>query len=216
VSEGLFVVVAGGDPIDEQAVATVPPGATVIAADSGADHARRAGLRVDILIGDLDSATPATVAALEASGTEVQPHPAEKDETDLELAIGLAAARGAQHVHVLGGTGGRLDHFVANVLLLASDRWRAIRVTARMGPARVYVVRDEVVVDGTPGELITLLAVHGPAKRVTTTGLAYALHGEDLEPGSSRGVSNVFAAPTAQVRLDGGVLLVIVPGDKFP
>jgi thiamine pyrophosphokinase len=64
-----------------------------------------------------------------------------------------------------------------------------------------------------PGELVTLLALHGPAEGVTTTGLTYPLRGETLAAGSSRGVSNVFATGTARVSVERGVLLAIVPGD---
>ena len=80
-------------------------------------------------------------------------------------------------------------------------------------PARVHVIRGARSFDGAPGELVTLLALHGPAEGVTTEGLTYPLRGETLAAGSSRGVSNVFAAGTARVSVERGVLLAIVPGD---
>jgi thiamine pyrophosphokinase len=54
--------------------------------------------------------------------------------------------------------------------------------------------------------------VHGPALGVVTGGLLYPLAGEDLPPGTSRGVSNVLAADRATVSLTGGVLLAVQPG----
>ena len=66
--------------------------------------------------------------------------------------------------------------------------------------------------EGEPGELLTLLALHGPAEGVTTDGLAYPLRDETLEPGSSRGVSNVFDRATARVTVERGVLLAVRPG----
>ena len=66
--------------------------------------------------------------------------------------------------------------------------------------------------DYAPGELVSLLPVHGAAERVTTEGLAYPLRAETLEAGTTRGVSNVFATETARVSLDRGVLLAIRPG----
>ena len=74
------------------------------------------------------------------------------------------------------------------------------------------MLRGERELEGEPGELVTLLAVNGPAEGVTTVGLAYALRGETLEPGSSRGVSNVFAASRARVTVERGVLLAVRPG----
>jgi len=98
------------------------------------------------------------------------------------------------------------------LLLLGSSRYEAVEIDAFVGPARVHVVRGQRAIEGSVGELVSLLALHGPAEGVRTEGLAYPLEGETLEPGSSRGVSNVFAAKTARVSLDRGVLLAIRPG----
>ena len=65
---------------------------------------------------------------------------------------------------------------------------------------------------GRPGELVSLLAVNGPAEGVTTEGLVYPLRGESLEPGSTRGVSNIIASAQARVEVARGVLLAILPG----
>jgi thiamine pyrophosphokinase len=76
----------------------------------------------------------------------------------------------------------------------------------------VHVVRRERVLAGVRGELVTLMAVNGPAVGVRTEGLAYPLRGETLEPGSSRGVSNVFEQAAAKVSVEHGVLLAVRPG----
>jgi thiamine pyrophosphokinase len=75
-------------------------------------------------------------------------------------------------------------------------------------------VRGERDLAGTPGDLISLFAVHGPAERVVTQGLVYPLQGETLAPGSSRGVSNVFAAAEVRITVEHGVLLVVRPGTE--
>ena len=163
-------------------------------------------------VGDFDSASAESVAVAEAAGIRVERHPHDKDATDLELALDLAAAMSPKRILVLAGDGGRLDHHLAALLLLGSDRYAGSQVDALVGSARVHVVRSARVLDGAPGELLTLLALHGPAEGVTTEGLVYPLRGETLEPGSSRGVSNVFAAKAAHVSVERGVLLAIVPG----
>jgi thiamine pyrophosphokinase len=200
------VVVLSGGPGSPQ-VADVPAGATVIAADGGAELARMLGLSVDLVVGDMDSISAETLAGIE----HVERHAVEKDATDLELALVAALRFEPERVLVLGGGGGRLDHLFGGLLLLAAEAYAGVRVDAQFGAAAVHVIRGERTLHGRPGELISLLAVHGRARGVVTDGLVYALHRETLEPGSSRGVSNVFARPLARIALEGGVLLAVRP-----
>jgi thiamine pyrophosphokinase len=183
----------------------------VIAADSGLDHAHELGVAVDVVVGDLDSVDPDTLAAAELAGTIVERHPTAKDATDLELALLAARDRGALEIVVVGGHGGRLDHFLANALLLASPALADVRVRARIGDADVFVVRDRVELTGAPGALCSLLPVGGPAEGVRTEGLRFPLAGETLFPASTRGVSNELVATAATVSLEHGVLLAILP-----
>lgn len=204
------IVVAGGRPAALD-VRSLPASAPVVAADEGLDHALAAGLRVDVAVGDFDSASPAGLAAVEAAGVRVVRYPADKDATDLELALDEAAALGPRRLLVVGVDGGRLDHLLAGLLLLGAERYAAFEVDALLGRATAHVVRGERVLEGRPGELVSLLALHGPAEAVVTDGLVYPLRRETLLPGSSRGVSNVFAAREARVALERGVLLVLRP-----
>jgi thiamine pyrophosphokinase len=214
VPEELVVVVSGGAPPDPRAISSVPLGVPVIAADRGLEHALALGLEVTVAVGDFDSASPEAVDVAEASGTRIDRHPAEKDATDLELALDVAAAMRPERIFVLAGSGGRLDHELATFLLLASQRYADIQVDAVIGEADVHVIRSARSLEGAPGELVTLVALHGAAEGVTTEGLAYPLRGETLAAGSTRGVSNVFAEATASVTVERGVLLAIRSGDN--
>lgn len=210
------IVLLGGDPVapgSAPEVGAVERGGLVIAADSGVDQAHRLGLVVDLAVGDFDSVSARGLARAADEGAVVEHHPAEKDETDLELALSAALVRGVTDVVVVGGHGGRLDHLLANALVLAAPRWRSMRVRA-VGPldARLHVVHDEVALAGSPGELVSVLPVHGPADGVRTRGLRYPLHGERLEPGTSRGVSNELVATEGGVSVVSGSLLVVLPG----
>jgi thiamine pyrophosphokinase len=212
VSEEVVVVVSGGDPPAAGSALAVPLGSPVVAADKGLEHALALGLEVAVAVGDFDSASPEAVAVAEAAGTRIERHPAEKDATDLELALDVAMQMGPRRILVLASRGGRLDHELATLLLLGADRYSTAEIDANIGDAHVHVVRDPRTIRGKPGELITLLAVNGPAVGVTTEGLAYPLRGETLEPGSSRGVSNAFESEEARISVDDGVLLAIRPG----
>jgi thiamine pyrophosphokinase len=196
------VVVLAGGP-DAPAGFVVPAGATVIAADGGAEL----GPPVDLAVGDFDSISAETLARLE----RVERHPVDKDWTDLELALAAALRLDPERILVLGSPGGRLDHLFSSLLLLAAPAYAGVRIDAQLGPAAVHVIRDDRVLCGEPGELVSLFAVHGEASGVVTEGLAYPLRGETLLPGSSRGVSNVFETAEARVALEAGVILAIRP-----
>ena len=206
------VVFAGGERCEPADLLGVPRHGLVIAADSGAVHAVALGWPVHVLVGDLDSIPAALTEELVAAGTVVDRHPAAKDQTDLALALDTALAAGAVEVTVVGGHGGRLDHQVANVLLLASAPYAALRVEARMGASRVTVVRGRRHLQGQAGDVVSLLALAGPARGVTTEGLLFPLHDATLEAGTSQGVSNELLGTTATVVVAEGVLAAIQPG----
>jgi thiamine pyrophosphokinase len=195
------VVVLAGGP-DRPAGIALPPGATVIAADGGAEL----GWPVDLVVGDLDSISAETLVGIEC----VERHPVDKDATDLELALAAALRLDPERILVVGSAGGRLDHLLGGVLLLAAEAYAGVRVDAQFGDAAMHVVRGERRLLGERGELISLFAVHGPAV-VVTEGLVYPLRGETLQPGSSRGVSNVFAEREPRIVVEQGVVLAVRP-----
>ena len=208
-------MVSGGLVPDAALVGALPAGAFVIAADSGLDHAAALGLRVDVLVGDLDSASAAAIRAAEAGGVHIERHAADKEATDLELALDHALALGATRVTVVSGGGGeRLDHHLAELVLLAASRFAPLRLDARIGAARAVPVhaREGVSLTGAPGAVLTLIALGGPAEGITTDGLRWPLRAETLAPGSTRGVSNEIVAGAVRVDLTGGTLLAIGPG----
>lgn len=202
----VIVVAAGPGPS-----LGLPSAPSVVAADGGADRADALGLAVDVVVGDLDSISGERLDELERHGTRIVRHPAAKDATDLELALDEAVGLGARRVLVVASAAGRLDHLLASLLLLGSDRYISLELDALVGEALVHVVRGSRTLAGHEGELLSLHALGGPAIDVATLGLAFPLHGETLEPGSSRGVSNVFTDRRVTVAVREGVLLAIRP-----
>ena len=189
-----------------------------LAADSGIDHARALGLVPDLVVGDFDSVTPSGLAWATEAGAVVDRHPTSKDRTDLELALDHALAVDPDRVVVIGIGGGRLDHQIANLALLAQRRFRAVAIEAMEGTARISIVhgRGERTIEGRPGSLVSLVPMHGPAEDVVTSGLRFPLRNETLPPGTSRGISNEMEGPTATVSLGAGTVLVVQPDALAP
>lgn len=215
------LVVADGDVPDRAALDAAWPGwsdvAFVVAADGGAVRAERLGLRLDLVVGDADSLADADASRIEAAGVSMIRVATAKNESDTELAVLAAVARGCRRVTILGAFGGsRFDHALANVGLLALPALdgkgelldERTRVTLLAAPGRDGgpVRRD---LHGPVGDLVSLLPVLGDALGVTTEGLEYPLRDEPLPAGPARGLSNVRVAGPAAVTLRHGRLLIV-------
>ena len=217
------IIVADGDRPTRVALDATWPGwdagvGLVVAADGGAAAAGALGLTVDVLVGDADSIAPAESERLAAAGVAVEAALVDKDETDTELALLAALRRGATEITVLGAFGGgRLDHALANIALLAHPSLAARSIELLDGRTRVRLLvapgpdggAATLALDGRVGDLVSLLPVDGDVEGVTTSGLRYPLVDEPLPLGPARGVSNVRLAAAARVTLRRGRLLVV-------
>jgi thiamine pyrophosphokinase len=213
------LLVAGGDVPTAARLprGTLADAGLVIAADGGAARCVDLGLRPDLVVGDLDSASPALVERLAADGIPVERVPAEKDESDLELALLAAIDRGADSVIILGALGGpRVEHAIAalDLLVVASERGVAAAIVDDRSTIRLLRGRREagapgLQIDGAPGDFVSLFAWGGDAAGVSTDGLRYPLRDEALAMGPSRGLSNELLGPAGMVRCRAGDLLVV-------
>ncbi|HSJ27576.1 MAG TPA: thiamine diphosphokinase [Acidimicrobiia bacterium] len=201
-------VITGGDPVPADALEGLPSPDLVVAADSGLDHAEALGLRPDVVVGDFDSVSE---EALDRFDGHLERHPVAKDATDLELALRSAVGRAPDRIVVVGGHGGRLDHFLANALVLTTLP-PTVEVEWRAGSAEIHVVHATTRLTGDPGEKVSLVPVGGSAHGVTTSGLRWPLTDATLSSGSSLGVSNEFSGEHATVTVRQGTLLAIIPG----
>jgi thiamine pyrophosphokinase len=201
------LVIASGADIDE--VRRAARADFVICADGGLDVALAADRPVDLVVGDLDSVSADALARAALVGIEIERHRVDKDESDLELALTAAIDRRAGAIIVHLAVGGRLDHQLANLLVLASPRWATAEVAAVVGRDRVWVVRDRRVLPLDAGDHVALHAIGGRAEGVHTEGLRFDLHDEPLDAMVARGIANEVAAAGPAVGVVSGVLLVI-------
>ena len=180
-----------------------------IAVDGGLRRLRNLYKTPGLVIGDLDSATSAEVAGAEAQGIEVRRYPAEKDETDLELALLAAIEKGFNEILLVGVLGGRLDHTLANLFLLTLPQLEGLKVTIENGDEELFMIRDHAMINGQAGEVVSLIPFNDPVTGVQTTHLQYPLKRETLYPQRTRGISNVMLGNEAEVSIESGLLLCI-------
>ena len=202
------LIVLGGDAPDNALLRRCAQEADLtIAADKGLEAFEAAGVLPDLLLGDMDSVSRDVLARREGS-TEMERLPCEKDDTDGGHAMEVALARGAKEITILGALGGRMDHALANLMLL--KRAHEGGAFAQILDERVRIVRidGEITLRGARGDTFSLIPI-GEARGVTIAGCYYhaqeALSFDFVHP---LGVSNVITQDEARITVQEGDLLL--------
>ena len=202
------LIISGGEyaPFEKPA-----EGCLVVACDRGYEHARRAGIRPDLLVGDFDSC-----AAAVEEGVEILRFPPEKDDTDTMLALRIALARGCREIRLVCALGGRLDHTLANLqaLVFAAEQGCAARICSP--DTEITALREgSLRLPRREGFSLSVFAAGGLCRGVSIRGAKYPLEDAELRPGLPLGVSNEWAAPEAEISVREGTLLIVearIPG----
>jgi len=185
----------------------------MIACDGGLRHCHMLGICPNCIVGDLDSAPPELLANYKH--VPLIKFPPEKDFSDLELAISHAIEIGACSIEILGALGGRIDHQLANIHVVAASPVPAV---LRDENTFVKIIKSEfepTIFYKNDGNILTLLPLTSTAEGIVTEGLKYPLKDESLPVGYARGLSNVITDDHAIVSLKSGILVAmqIVKGD---
>lgn len=219
---GEYALLVAGSPecVEPEKLARLASEATiVVAADAGADHLGRIGVLPDILVGDMDSIEPGTLAACRDARTRIVEVPRVKDESDLGLALGAIEQEGFSRVVAAAVLGGRIDHTLAAIGVLsrasldrvevrgAHERMRFIGRTAE----RSLLLSD---IGLFPQETFSVFGC-SPDAVMSASGTAYEVRGLALAPFSDRGLSNVACRSDARVTADAGRILVIAPDRSY-
>ncbi|MFC1920847.1 thiamine diphosphokinase [Chloroflexota bacterium] len=185
----------------------------IIGVDGGTRHANILNIKVDTIIGDLDSLSESELQHF--SNAELISYPPEKNETDLELALYYAIKTGATHIILVGAIGGRMDMTFSNLLLLAVNSLNSCQIDVWHGEQTGWIIRPPgASVTGQSGDMISLIPLDDDVSGITTTGLKYPLKNERLPFGLARGISNLIEKPPASIKLSEGILFIThTPGD---
>ena len=213
------LILAGGDQPDPALLDANWPGwrsaALVVAADGGARHAAPLGLPLHQVVGDFDSLSAEDTDELEAAGVMIARFPTNKDATDTELALLAALDAGATEITLLCSWGGRSDHAIGTLALLAHPRCGAATVVILDEQTRTQLVRSgaELTLRGAVGRIISITPWGGDAT-VSATGVRWTLDSADLIAGSTRGISNVATATESIITVHDGAVLVSEGGKE--
>lgn len=184
----------------------------MIAADAGMDFLYRNHLIPDVVVGDFDSVKSEGLQYFKGLNNVqiIQLNPV-KDDTDTEFAIREAIRRGATEITLLGATGTRLDHVLANIYLLGIGLEAGVDIVIVDVHNRIRMVHHSFCIrkEEQFGDFISVLPIAGNVKGVTLKGMKYLLERKDMDIFSSLGVSNEIVDDVAQIQVEQGFLLVV-------
>ena len=194
------------------------PGEFIIAADRGLELLLECGAVPDLVVGDFDSLRGQTLLKeCRRRGVAVRTFPAEKDYSDGEAAIYEACEMGSGEITMLGGCGGRLDHFLSNLMNLQIPLKKGIPAylvdeqnTIFLADRPFQLTREEAA-----GRYVSLLPLTDVVSGLTLRGLKYPLTNHELVRwDASLGVSNELIAKTAEISFSSGILIVVLSRDR--
>ena len=181
---------------------------TILCADGGANYTFQLGIKPDCIIGDLDSIQPEVREYYETKAVMFKKFPPRKDFTDIQLALDLAIEWNADEIIMLGAMGKRLDHTLANLYSGIDLVRKGIKISHYSPDCRVYIINQELVIEGWPGDIVSVLALTDEVQGASEVGFEYALTNPVMENSKPYAVSNVLAGHRGIIEIQSGILAV--------
>lgn len=188
----------------------------IICADGGLSKAEILGLVPDIIIGDFDSVNYSMLKKYEdMDDIEIIKYPAEKDYTDMELAIDIAVARGYKDMIILGATGTRLDHTMANMMLLEKYYIQGIKIKIIDNNNVIQIISDntKLTLQYKKNYFISIVPITEEINDLTLKGFKYPLNKVNVKRGSTLCISNEINVKVSEVTLRKGTAFLIIAND---
>jgi thiamine pyrophosphokinase len=202
------IIFANGEMPDLQAARKlILPDDLIICADGGTRHALALGLIPQTIIGDMDS-LPEGFEPLTFKGEFIQVS-ADKNETDLELALNHALYFHPPAIVIIAALGGRLDQTLGNISLITDPKLSTFDLRLADGVEEIVLCRDQARVKGGRGDTVSLIPWGGEVSGVETENLKWPLRSETLYPYKTRGISNEMLGEEASVKIKSGLLLIV-------
>ncbi len=183
----------------------------LIAADSGIRFFIQSGIRPDEVLGDFDSADPGQLSQLRRDPHIIfHQYRPEKDAVDTQLALELALDKKSSEIHILGGTGTRLDHMLGTVRLPGLAMERGVPCYLVDAHNRIRLIRERTVLKKSEqyGDYVSLIPLTTQVSEVTLTGFKYPLRNYTLGGFESLGISNEIVEEEAVVDFKDGILIL--------
>ncbi|NLL72206.1 MAG: thiamine diphosphokinase [Clostridiales bacterium] len=212
-----ILIITGGlvDEILLEALVSEEEYSRIIVADGGLLAADKLKLSIDHILGDFDSISPKLLSKYETGTTPIKRFPSKKDKTDTEIALDLALDYNPTRIDIVGATGSRMDHTMANIGLLGNAINHKIDIKIIDKNNRIYLRNHNFIIkkDMQYGDYISLIPYTNQVEGLSLRGFKYPLDSVILKAGSSLGISNEIIESEGIVEFNKGILMVFETKD---
>ncbi len=179
----------------------------IIAADKGIEAANKAGIIPDLIVGDFDSADNESVDYYKDKSNIIRLD-THKDDTDTEHALNYAISHEADFIIIIGATGTRYDHSIANICLLKKCADKGIEAYIIDKHNKIYIINKSHRIYKSNYDYISFLPLCNSVSNITLDGFEYSGEDISLVSGTSLGVSNRIINEYGDIRFNKGYLIV--------
>lgn len=185
----------------------------IVCADGGMDHLMKINRLPDLLLGDLDSISNDALDYVNENNIKIQKYSSIKDSTDTELAIEYLIEKGIRDITLIGVTGTRQDHTIANILLLSRLHDKDIKGKIVDDNNIIYLIDDYLELEYQKETYISILPITEDGIEVSLTGFYYNLNDQIIEFGSTIGISNKIVDGHGVIKIHKGKAIVFISKD---
>lgn len=208
------VIISGGSIDDKfalQQIEKIEP-EFIIGVDSGLKFLHRNQIMPTHIVGDFDSVEPAIIAFYKnETKVPIREFNPVKDASDTEIALKLAIELGAERIWILGGTGTRLDHVMANIQMLKFALDAGVKAYIWDKHNRISLLGDNTVLskEDAFGAYFSVFPLGGRIDGFTIKGAKYPLNNHILQPYDSLCVSNQYLEETVEISFRKGIVILM-------
>lgn len=185
----------------------------ILCADGGANYCLKASLMPSLVIGDLDSISKETLNQIYELNIPIKKFPTKKDKTDAELSLDYLISEGFKDITLIGSIGNRIDHTLANLLLLTKLNKKGIQGRIVDNNNIIYLVDKELILNKEKDSFLSIIPITNTGAIVTLKGFEYELESTVIDFGSTFGVSNKILDERGHILVHEGQCLAIVSRD---
>ena len=188
----------------------------IIGIDRGLEFCYKYNIIPQYILGDFDSIAPEVLEYYENSGIPVERYQPEKDATDTRIGLELALKLKSREIFLLGATGGRLDHYMANLKSLLIPLEQGVQ-TWILDSQNVITVLDhgiKISREQQFGKYISFFSMGDKAEGITLAGFKYPLKNFTMVNSDEIGVSNELIEDMGEITFRSGIILMIMSKDK--